>query len=53
MIILSKTFNGIFSLALDKSGSIASHYEEESDVGGWNLKLRRNLNDWELDDMSN
>ena len=52
----SNPFNQDFSfsfsvVAVDQRGFVASHFNVRSGIGVWNPKLRRNLNDWELDDL--
>lgn len=42
-------FKNIYSLAVEPKGRVIDSYD--GDGNSWNLDLRRNLNDWEFDEL--
>lgn len=51
--MISFTFqkkNVMYNLAVNKVKTIANH-SNSVDGGGWFLRLRKNLNDWEFDEL--
>lgn len=44
-------FLNLYNLAEGKSDSIKSHMIRSRVLCSWNVRLRRNLNDWEIEDM--
>lgn len=51
-IPLNRLYPSIFSLALDKEGSVKDHMIHTRFFCSWNLQLRINANDWEVDKIS-
>lgn len=49
---LKVSFPMMFALSSKKGRSVRECWEEGEDGSSWNLGLRRNLNDWELDSMT-
>ncbi|CAL5415768.1 unnamed protein product [Camellia sinensis] len=49
---LKAEFPRIFSLSIDKGGSLLSFYDRRSSVEEWNFIFRRNLYDWEKDEVN-
>ncbi|RVW37986.1 putative ribonuclease H protein [Vitis vinifera] len=47
--VLAQTFPQLFELAVQRNASINEMWDSSLGQGGWNIRLSRNLNDWELD----
>ena len=48
---LSQTFPQLFVLATQRNASINEMWDSSLGQGGWNIRLSRNSNDWELDPL--
>ena len=46
---LSQAFPQLFTLAAQRNASVNEMWDSSLGLGGWNIRLSRNLNDWELD----
>ncbi|RVW16672.1 LINE-1 reverse transcriptase-like [Vitis vinifera] len=46
---LAQTFPQLFELAVQRNASVNEMWDSSLGQGGWNIRLSRNLNDWELD----
>ncbi|RVW26531.1 hypothetical protein CK203_103819 [Vitis vinifera] len=46
---LSQTFLQLFALAAQRNASVNEMWDSSLGQGGWNIRLSRNSNDWELD----
>ncbi|RVW74561.1 Copper-transporting ATPase PAA1, chloroplastic [Vitis vinifera] len=46
---LAQTFPQLFELAVQRNASVNEMWDSSLGQGGWNIRLFRNLNDWELD----
>lgn len=51
-MLLKEEAPRMFSLAIDKQALVASYWNSWVDSNGWNVPLRRYLNDWEIDQMA-
>lgn len=49
---LKSRFPNIYNLTNLKEGMVRQHMEEQARYTGWDLKLRRNLNEWEIEEMA-
>ncbi|RVX01805.1 hypothetical protein CK203_024318 [Vitis vinifera] len=47
--VLAQTFPQLFDLAVQRNASVNEMWDSSLGQGGWNIRLSRNLNDWELD----
>ncbi|RVW65604.1 putative ribonuclease H protein [Vitis vinifera] len=47
--VLSQAFPQLFTLAAHRSASVNEMWDSSLGQGGWNIRLSRNSNDWELD----
>lgn len=47
---LMEAFRSLYGLALEPDGLVGGSFDYEGNI--WIPKLRRNLNDWEVDDMA-
>lgn len=47
---LKEAFRSLYGLALEPDGLVEGSYDFEGNI--WIRKLRRNLNDWEVDEMA-
>ena len=47
--VLSQAFPQLFTLAVQRSASVNEMWDSSLGQGGWNIRLSRNSNDWELD----
>lgn len=43
------SFRNLYSLVVDPKGWVWDSFDVDGNI--WSLRLRRNLNDWELDDL--
>ena len=46
--VLSQGFPNLFSMAVHRNVTVEECWDQNVGQGGWNLKLLRDLNDWEL-----
>ncbi|RVW34521.1 putative ribonuclease H protein [Vitis vinifera] len=47
--VLAQTFPQLFELAVQRNASVNEMWDSSLGQGGWNIRLSRNFNDWELD----
>ncbi|RVW86196.1 hypothetical protein CK203_046069 [Vitis vinifera] len=47
--VLSQAFPQLFALAAQRNASVNEMWDSSLGQGGWNIRLSRNSNDWELD----
>lgn len=50
---LKDRFTRIFDIACDKEAKVKEMYENVGEGKAWNVKVKRNLRDWEINDYSN
>lgn len=42
----------MYNLDLNKEGSVADHFDEMTRNGVWNIRMRRDLNNWEVEEFA-
>ena len=47
--VLSQAFPQLFALTVQRNSSINEMWDSSLGQGGWNIRLSKNLNDWEMD----
>ncbi|RVW46880.1 hypothetical protein CK203_075631 [Vitis vinifera] len=47
--VLAQNFPQLFELAVQRNASVNEMWDSSLGQGGWNIRLSRNFNDWELD----
>ena len=50
---LSQIFPQLFTLAGHRNAKVSEVWDSSLGQGGWNLRLARDFNDWELDQIGN
>lgn len=48
---LAIIFPNCFNLAVNKRGTVKEHMKRSGSICSWNIEPRRNLNDWEIEEM--
>ncbi|RVX21636.1 putative ribonuclease H protein [Vitis vinifera] len=51
--VLSQGFPDLFSMAAQRNVTVEEYWDQNLGQGGWNLRLLRDFNDWELELVSN
>ena len=51
--VLSQRFLDLFSMAAQRNVTVEETWDQNLGQGGWNLRLLRAFNDWELDMVGN
>ena len=51
--MLSQGFPDLFSMAAQRNVTVEEYWNQNLGQGGWNLRLLRAFNDWELDMVGN
>ena len=52
-IALSQRFSHLFTLAAHRNATIEEMWDQNFGEGGWNLRIIRDFNDWEVEMVGN